>query len=173
MTKSTKTRIKAATTATPQSLEETQGWIKQLGDTQRELARESAAMNDEIAVITDRHTPAINALKDKMKELQKGIQAWCEANKTTLITGKSKTVNMTTGEVMWRLRPPSVSVRGVSAVLEALDTLGLRRFIRTKEEINKDALLNEPDIAATVAGITIKKDVEDFVIKPFEQQSGE
>ena len=47
--------------------------------------------------------------------------------------------------------------------------LGLDRFIRTKQEINKEALLNEPEVAKGIAGITIKTGVEDFVIKPFEQ----
>lgn len=54
-------------------------------------------------------------------------------------------------------------------MLESLRTLGLVRFIRTKEEVNKEAMLNEPELAATVAGVTIKTGVEDFVITPFEQ----
>ena len=69
-------------------------------------------------------------------------------------------------------RPPSIAIRGVESVLDALRSLGLHRFIRTKEEVNKDAMLNEPDIAATVAGVSVRKGAEDFVIKPFEQ-SGE
>ncbi len=35
---------------------------------------------------------------------------------------------------------------------------------------NQDAMLNEPELAATVAGVTIRKGVEDFVITPFEQE---
>ena len=54
-------------------------------------------------------------------------------------------------------------------MLEILLKLGLVRFIRVKEEVNKEAMLNEPELAATVAGVTIKTGVEDFVITPFEQ----
>lgn len=164
-----KTRIKAATLETPQNLEEVQSWIKDLGDVQREHSRAVAAMNDQIAEITEAAKPAINALNDRLTALQTGIQTWCEAHRTELCPN-GKTANLITGEVSWRQRPPSVAIRGQEAVLEALRTLGLHRFIRNKEEINKEAMLNEPEIAATVSGVSIKSGLEDFVIKPFEQQ---
>lgn len=169
---SKKTRIKAATLETPQTREETQTWIKELGDVQREAGRQTAAMNDEIGAITERYKDPLNTLADRAKALQAGIQAWCEAHRAELTQGKGKTANLVTGEVSWRQRPPSVVIRGAEAVLEALRSLGLERFIRVKEEINKDAMLNEPDLAATVAGVSVRKGAEDFVIKPFEQ-SGE
>ena len=162
-----KTRLKAQTLAAPQSREETQNWIKDLGDIQREHTRAVAAMNDEIAVITERHKDGINALAERAKALQSGIQTWCEANRAEL-TAKGKTANLITGEVSWRLRPPSIRIRSQEAVLEALRTLGFTRFIRTKDEVNKEAMLNEPDLAATVAGVTVVKGVEDFVITPHE-----
>jgi phage host-nuclease inhibitor protein Gam len=55
-------------------------------------------------------------------------------------------------------------------VIDTLKRLALGRFIRTKEEINKEAILNEPDAVAGVAGIAIQRGVEDFVITPFEQE---
>lgn len=169
---SKKTRIKAATLEAPQSREETQSWIKELGDVQREAGRQTAAMNDEIGAITERYKAPLNTLADRAKALQAGIQAWCEAHRDELTQGKGKTANLVTGEVSWRQRPPSIAIRGVESVLDALRSLGLQRFIRTKEEVNKDAMLNEPELAATVAGVSVRKGAEDFVIKPFEQ-SGE
>ncbi|EJD2026425.1 host-nuclease inhibitor Gam family protein, partial [Escherichia coli] len=50
-----------------------------------------------------------------------------------------------------------------------LRRLGLERFIRVKEEINKDAILNEKEAVKNIPGITIKSDIEDFSIIPFEQ----
>ena len=75
----------------------------------------------------------------------------------------------TTGEVQWRNRPPSVSIRGADNVIELLRRLGLERFIRVKEEINKDAILNEKEAVKNIPGISIKSDIEDFSIIPFEQ----
>lgn len=166
----TKKRVKADAQDTPQSREQVQTWIKDLGDTQRELGRTETLMNDELAVITNNYKPHINTLTTKIKALQKGIQTWCEANRVELTDGKSKTVKLVTGKVSWRQRPPSVSLRKIDAVLESLRTLGLQRFIRNKEEVNKDAMLAEPEIAKTVAGVTIKTGAEDFVIEPFEQR---
>ena len=141
MTTVKKTRIKAQTLEAPQSREETQRWIRELGDLQREHGRTTAEMNDQIAEITHSYTPELNALQARIEELLKGIQAWCAA---------------------------SVAIRGVDAVLENLRARGLERFIRIKEEPNKEAMLNEPDVAAGVAGITIKRGVEDFVVVPHE-----
>ena len=70
----------------------------------------------------------------------------------------------------WRQRPPSVSIRGTEAVLETLERMGLTRFIRTRSEPNKEAMLAEPDAVRGIAGITIVSGVEDFVITPFEAE---
>lgn len=55
-------------------------------------------------------------------------------------------------------------------MLETLERLGLSRFIRTKREPNKEAMLNEPEAVKGVAGITIVQGVEDFIVTPFEQE---
>ncbi len=57
--------------------------------------------------------------------------------------------------------------------MEALKKLKLIRFIRSKDEINKEAILNEPDAVKNIPGITINRDLEDFAIIPFEQESSE
>jgi bacteriophage Mu gam like protein len=40
-----------------------------------------------------------------------------------------------------------------------------------KEEINKEAILNEKSAVAGIAGIKLISGVEDFVITPFEQEA--
>jgi phage host-nuclease inhibitor protein Gam len=55
-------------------------------------------------------------------------------------------------------------------VLETLERMGLQRFIRTKQEPNKEAMLNEPDAVRGIAGISVVTGVEDFVITPFEAE---
>ena len=167
-----KKRIKAAASVyVVQSKEKAIEAIKCLGDIQRELIRLETEMNDQIAIITASFSSNIETLKQKSTQLQKGIQIWCEANRDELTNnGKIKTANLVTGEVQWRNRPPSCIIRSLENVIETLKQLGLHRFVRTKEEVNKEAILNEPNIVAHIPGITIKKDVEDFAIVPFEQQ---
>ena len=170
----TKKKIKtAAKVWIPQSQDEVAAAIRQVGDTSRDLARETADMNDRIAEITQGHQPKIDALKERLQSLQDGIQVWCEANRDRLTNGgKVKTANLVTGNVMWRQRPPSVRIRGEENVLDMLRKLHLNRFIRAKEEVNKEAILSEPKAVSGISGITVVTGMEDFVIEPFEQTDG-
>lgn len=167
-----KTRLKAkAQIDVPQNNGECAADIKQIGDLQRDLQREVTAMNDAIANVTAQYQPYIDAMNQQIEGLRKGVQAYCEANRSDLTNGgKVKTSNFVTGEVQWRKRPASLKITGVESVIKALKLLKLKDFIRTKEEINKEAILNEPKRVEGVAGIKIIKDVEDFVITPFEQE---
>ncbi|ENU6984654.1 host-nuclease inhibitor Gam family protein, partial [Salmonella enterica subsp. enterica serovar Montevideo] len=147
--------------------------IKRIGDLQREASRLETEMNDAIAEITEKFAARIAPIKTDIETLSKGVQGWCEVNRDELTSGgKVKTANLVTGDVSWRVRPPSVSIRGMDAVMETLERLGLQRFIRTKQEINKEAILLEPKAVAGVAGITVKSGIEDFSIIPFEQEAG-
>lgn len=167
------TRLKAkAQVYVPQTRDDAAADIRKIGDVQRQITRQTAAMNDAIAEITHAHQPTLDALGEQIKTLQEGVQAWCEANRAELTDGgKVKTASLVTGEVQWRQRPPSVSVRGAESVIDTLKRLGLARFVRTKEEVNKEAILNEPDEVRGVAGLNIVTGVEDFVITPFEQEA--
>lgn len=166
-----KTRIKAeAQVAVPQSRDAAAADIRAIGDLQRQMLRTTAEMNDAIAHITASYQPTLEAIGDQITGLQKGVQAYCEANREDLTGGKGKTANLVTGEVQWRQRPPSVRVTGAESVIETLHRLGLDTFVRTKEEVNKEAILNEPEGVKGVAGIVIVSGVEDFVITPFEQE---
>lgn len=166
----TKLKTKAQAYA-PQSQTDCAADVRKLGDLQRALTRMQADMNDAIASITQQYEPNIEQLKAQIETLQNGVQTWCEAHRDELTGGgKVKTANLVTGEVQWRQRPPSCSVRNAEAVIELLKRLGLPRLVRTKEEVNKEAVLNEPELVRGIAGITIVTGVEDFVITPFEQE---
>lgn len=169
-----KNKLKATAkpkTTVPQNRDECAEMINEIGRLQREVAGVQATMNDEIAGITDNYTGVITEQQQKIKALQDGVQSWCESNRDELTEGgKTKTIGFVTGTVQFRQRPPSVVIRGVDSVLETLERLGLGRFIRTKQEINKEAILNETQAVSGVAGISIKTGVEDFLITPFEQE---
>ncbi|ECW1082315.1 host-nuclease inhibitor protein Gam [Salmonella enterica] len=160
----------AAASYTPQSREQVSIDIKKIGDIQRELTRIEADANDQIAVIMNQNTPKIEALRAELDVLQKGVQTWCEANRSSITKGSSKTANLITGEVSWRTKPDSVSIKGVELVLEALKKLKLDRFIRCKEEINKDAILADKKAVENIKGISIVSGKEVFSITPFEQE---
>lgn len=167
------TRIKAAAGGTvPQSKADAIRDIKAIGDLQRELGRIEADINDQIAALTNKAAPRIETLRERLVELQAGVQTWCEAHRVE-ICGKGKSANMVTGEVSWRQRPPSCTITKADNVIQLLRGLGLHRFVREKAEVNKDAILAEPGEVAGVKGIKIVTGVEDFVITPFEVEVGE
>lgn len=167
-----KTRLKTpAQIYVPQSRDDTAADIKKIGDLQRDLLRVSAEMNDGIAHLTAQYQPRLEAINEQLTTLQQGVQGYCEAHRHELTNdGKVKTANLITGEVQWRQRPPSVRISKSDVVLDTLARLGLTRFIRNKQEVNKDAILDEPDAVRGVAGITVVTGTEDFVITPFEQK---
>ncbi len=161
-------RIKAtAQVAVPQTRDQVVAAIGTIGRLQRECARIEADMNDQVAAIKTAHEERAKPLADQIKALTAGVQTWCEAHRADLTDGgKVKTANLSSGEVRWRMTPPSVSLKGVAELLKRLRDKGLDRFIRTKDEISKEAILAEPDAVKGVRGITIAQ-AEEFVIVPF------
>ena len=103
-----------------------------------------------------------------------GIQTWCEANRVALCGDGDrlgKTVNLVTGEVSWRMRPPSVVIRGADSVVDTLLRHGLERYVRTTHVPNKEAMLADPEGVRGIAGVSIQSGVEDFIVVPFEAQA--
>jgi phage host-nuclease inhibitor protein Gam len=157
----------------PKTKEECVEDIKKLGDHLRNHAREVASMNDEIGEITERYSGKLESLLLEINILKKGIEIWVTEHRDELTDNrKVKTVNLITGEVSWHNRPPSVSISRsmkISTLIDTLKSLSLDRFIRTAEEIKKEAILAEPDAIKGVKGIRVNRDIEDFSITPFEQ----
>lgn len=165
-------RIKtdAAPFVVPQSKDQVNESIADIGRLQRERERLRADMNDEMAVIKERYEAAALPLGERIKRLSSGVQTWCEANRAELTGhGKVKFARLAAGKVNWRTRPPKVVLRGKEQIIAALKALGLSRFLRVSEEINKEAMLAEPETAQTITGVSIVQS-EDFVITPFETE---
>jgi len=154
----------------PQSRNEVADHIDLIGSAQRELTRIELDIDDVVSKLRLDKQPRIEELTTTIQTLSKGVQTWCEANRDSITDGgKVKSANLTTGEVNWRQRPPSVKTRASAQLFEKLKRMGFSFFIRSKEELDKDAVLAKPETAAA-AGIEMTTGVEDFVITPFEQQ---
>lgn len=163
-----RTRIKAvAASFVCTDRDQADAAISEIGRLQRERETIRTAMNAELAATKERHEEQAAPLAQAIKELSHGVQIWAEAHRSELTRdGRIKTSRLGSGEVRWRTRPPSVAIRAVGIVIEALKCRGLGRFIRTKEEIDREAILREPDAVNGIKGITISQG-EDFVIIPF------
>lgn len=168
MAKIRKIKTDAATVKVPQNRDQVNEYIADIGRLQRERERLRADMNDEIAVIKQRYEEAALPLAEWIRERSYGVQIWCEANRAELTGhGKVKYAMLAAGKVNWRTRPPKVMLRGKERIIEAIKALSLGRFLRVAEDVNKEAMLAEPDLAASIDGVSIVQS-EDFVITPFE-----
>ncbi len=156
----------------PQSRDEANTAIRLIGTDQRELARIEADMNDEIAALREKYETTAQPLRDAITARIDGLQMWAEANRASLTRdGKVKSAQLPAGEISWRVTPPAVTVRGMDAVLTRLNAMGLTQFIRKKEEVNKEAILETPPAhpVRQVEGITITQR-EEFAVVPFETE---
>ena len=159
MAKPAKTRIKTTAQIAAQSKDDVIAFIREMGDVSREVKRLEATMNDGIAALQQQYADQSAPHNQRLDELQNAVQLWCE--------------DLVTGIVKWRNNPPSVRITGVDAVIALLNAdPELVRFIRTKEEINKDAVLNERVLfdQGQVPGLKIVEGKEFFVIEPHDQE---
>lgn len=167
-----KARSKAPAVAiVPQNRDEAARQLLKIGELGRELSRRAADMNDALARIKEQVVASAAPLEDEKKRLEGGLQIWCEANRTALTgNGRVKFADLGTGIVKWQAR--AASVKGVpkdpSGLIERIKALGFLHFIRTKEEVDKEAMRADPETARKVAGISIGSDGEDFIVEPFE-----
>lgn len=163
-----KSKTAGVNLAVPQSREEAAGFLRQIGEANRSIARIEADMNDLIAAAKSDAETAATPLRDQVKALMEGLRTWCDAHRAALTDGgKRKFGDLGTGKVEGRLRPPRVTIRGVEEVLARIRTLGLP-FVRVTEEIDEEAMLREPDKARLVQGVSIGSAGEDFSVTPFE-----
>ncbi len=163
-------KAEAAPWRVPQNRDQANECIAEIGRLQRERDRIRADMNDEVAAVKERHEAQALPLAEKIRHLSAGVQLWCEANRSELTQGgKVKFAMLAAGKINWRMRPPKVALRGKDKIIEALKAMGLSRFIRVTEEVNKEAILAEAEIAGAVPGISITRG-EDFVITPHETE---
>ncbi len=152
-----------------QSRQEAVAAIARIGVVSRLVAQIVGDADNQVAEIAKKRDADTVELKAELKRLEDGVTVYCEANRRFLTNDdRVKFHEFGTGRVSWRARPPKVAIKGVEVVIAACRSLNLDRFIRVKEEINKEAMLAEPAIARSIQGVTIQSEGEDFLIEVTE-----
>ena len=148
-----KTKTPATKVFVPQSRAQVTEAIALIGKHQRERTRIQATMNDNLALIREKFEAEAAPLGETLNALTEGVHVWCEAHRDELTEGgKTKTL-----------------IKGAETVIEIFRARGLLGFIRTKEEIDKEAILADPEAVAGIRGVRIEQ-AEQFVIEPFETE---
>ena len=145
--------------------------VSQIGKHQRELASIQRSVNREVEEVKTKATRKAERHQREIKDLFDALFLFAQNNRKELTEGgKKKTVSLPTGQLSWRLTPLAVSVKDKDQVVATLKRLGLDRFIRVKEELDKQAVLKESEAVSNIKGISIDQR-EEFVVKP--EESGE
>ncbi len=164
-----KGKTKAPALNVPQTDEEANELLRLYGETGRRVASLELCMQAKLDQVKIDYEDESAPFKRSLNDLFERLQAYAEANRARLTgDGKVKTVELPAGRIAWRIRPPSIKLtQKLEDVIERLRAGGMKKFLRVKYELNKEAMLEEPMRAACIGGIRVIRDVEDFVVEPF------
>jgi phage host-nuclease inhibitor protein Gam len=161
------TRTKTRALAVPQSMEEADRLLAELGRLEREKRLVQAALDEATAGAKARAEAEAAPIAAAMEELVARIQAWAEANRDALTKGgRTKTVKLPAGTVSWKLGRARLFVEHEAPVIEALRARGDGHLVRVTATLDKAALLAEPAAVQGLPGCAIVLPGEEFEAKP-------
>ncbi len=158
----------------PQSRDEAQSMLAEYGRAVRDVEAIETRMNQALADTKEEFLKEAKPFNAKADELFKGLQLYCDANRAVL-TGndRNKTVDLGTGKVSWRHNPAKVNTRGkIEDIIARIKSGGeqFQDFLRATFEIDKVAMLRNPNLAEKIEGIKIASAGETFTIEPFSDE---
>ena len=149
----------------PQTREEAVRLLGEIGEIKQELLVLTLTLNDRIEALKTEAERRAEPAEEKLEQKLDALHAYCEANRNELLPGQTKTAVFSTGTVSWRTTPPSVNISNTKDVLKRIKRLKLFKFVRTVEEINKEAMLIDKAAANSIQGVSITQK-EEFIVKP-------
>lgn len=164
---SSRIKLKPKTIVMPGSREEVEQLVRYITE-QKALERKlKAELDSKLTEIRKRYEGQIGDLSDQVTPCVESLQAWAEANQAEFCGKKS--LALLSGTIGWRTTPPSVKpAKGFTwpAVLERIKELGRMEFVRTKEEVNKEALISARDTDDLKALHVRVEQVDEFFVEP-------
>ena len=154
----------------PKNLEEANHFLLIIGYSQREIEKTRATLNDEIDKLKAKARADVGPQEERIAQFVEGLYAFAESHREELTkSGEKKTVELPGGIMAWRTTPPSIVLSDKEEIIiNRLKEAHLDRFVRTpREEINKKAMLQEPEEAEKIEGVTVDRH-EEFYVKPSE-----
>lgn len=146
------------------SLSEANAILGDIGCITRKIESIENALEAAVAALREKANKEIAplALLEKQKTAQ--LTLFAESNRTSLLDDKKKSIVLPAGEFGWRYAPPKVTFGkgGAKKVLELLQSLRLKNYIRTTYEVDREALLRD---RPSVKGVKYSQD-ELFYINP-------
>ncbi len=121
-----------------------------------------AQLNEDIAALKLKAEETAEPFRQKIVDLEVSLGRYAELHKDELFTDKTRSKQCAFGSFGYRFSSELDTVGGVSwkAVLEKLESQGLTEYIRSKPEVDREALRKAPaDILKRVKCTIREKDV--------------
>lgn len=165
-------RVRKIVTEAP-AKEDLQGIARQAADAQSDLKKIEAMIEKQVNKIRAKYQPEITKLQELEKEALHKLEAYVLENRSEF--DKKRSRDLTHGIIGLRVSTPSVKIaRGLaSKIVGILEESQLGQFIRTKKELDKEAVLRSREDQSTVErltklGVTIEQK-EAFYFQPKEE----
>lgn len=132
-------RIENITTL--RSFDEVDDALREVGTITVEIHRAEANLNERIEDIRKQFDESTKAIIERKILLEKNLEQFCKLNRDEF--EPTKTRELTFGTVSFRLSPPRLApLHGFTwaAVLHILKKMKLVEFIRTREDVDRDAI---------------------------------
>jgi len=155
------------------SIEEVDKYLAELGAIEASLKHEEAILNEEEQKARQEFKKRTENLVSRKNDILVTLETFCIANKNEF--EKTRLLEFVHGVVGFRTTPPKVTMLNrkynINTVLELLKKFKLTKYIRTKEELDKESVL--ADYAAKeisdpkLASVGLKIDQSEiFVCEP-------
>ena len=126
------------------TFDDVNGALKDIAVCETFLAEKEAKMNEKINELKSKYDEETADSRAKKQMLEKELEGFCKINKDEF--GKQKSKPMLFGIVFFRTSPPKVGQLNkkysVATSLELIKKLFKNKFIRKKEEIDKEEILS-------------------------------
>ena len=141
----------------PTTLESADKLLGILDETQARLDKAEALADERIAKIKEALCEATEADRKMTGKIMDKLVIFASENRDLIERDGVKTVTLTNGSLALRLTPPAVDVEDDEVMIELLKRMGLGRFIRTKEELDRELLLAERKNMPRVPGLSFSQ----------------
>lgn len=160
-------KVKVVSFPVPQTKNDANALLALIGVRNAKLESIQARRDERIAAANRRASEESAPLMAERDGLVQALAAYCEAHRDELTDGgKVKTAKFMAGEVSWRFTPPAVSLKGVPKIIEAIKARRLaKKFLRVTYTVNKEAMLEEQELARSISGVSIGQR-EELIFRP-------
>lgn len=148
-----------------ESREQAEGTMAEIAALTRKLAALTVSMNKELDAAKDKAAQAAAPLAARLKELESGLAVFAVLNRKELFPDGAKSLDLGFGLIGFRASTKIVQQNNINAemTLERLRKFKFVDGIRTKEEINKDAMTSWTDEKLETVGLRRQKSDGFFV----------